>query len=169
MCLCLASIVSARMRSNDPEHYTVVTENDQVTDLKVHYGPHEKSIMHSHPATVAVFLTDAKGQFSYPDGKKGSLCCQGRRFAIRSSHHPPARKHQRCGNGCNRRRTERPRGKALEGDAPTFEQAVRAQLSHCNVMSCRPREPQGQAGLLRFVTHDLAVPNGCAPNAPSGL
>jgi hypothetical protein len=26
--------------------------------------------MHSHPATVAVFLTDAKGQFSFPDGKK---------------------------------------------------------------------------------------------------
>ena len=26
--------------------------------------------MHSHPATVAVFLTDAKGQFAYPEGKK---------------------------------------------------------------------------------------------------
>jgi quercetin dioxygenase-like cupin family protein len=47
-----------------------VTENDQVRILKVHYGPHEKSNMHSHPATVAVFLTDANGQFSYPDGKK---------------------------------------------------------------------------------------------------
>jgi hypothetical protein len=38
--------------------------------LKVHYGPHEKSVMHSHPATVAVFLTDAKGQFGHADGKK---------------------------------------------------------------------------------------------------
>jgi hypothetical protein len=38
--------------------------------LKVHYGPHEKSVMHSHPAAVAVFLTDANGQFGYPDGKK---------------------------------------------------------------------------------------------------
>ena len=26
--------------------------------------------MHSHPATVAVFLTDAKGVFTFPDGKK---------------------------------------------------------------------------------------------------
>jgi hypothetical protein len=26
--------------------------------------------MHSHPATVAVFLTDAKGTFTFPDGKK---------------------------------------------------------------------------------------------------
>jgi len=37
--------------------------------LKAHYGPHEKSVMHSHPATAAVFLTDAKGQFTFPDGK----------------------------------------------------------------------------------------------------
>jgi mannose-6-phosphate isomerase-like protein (cupin superfamily) len=54
----------------DPQHYTVVSENDQVRILKAHYGPHEKSVMHSHPATVAVFLTDAKGQFTFPDGKK---------------------------------------------------------------------------------------------------
>jgi len=71
VCLCLAPIVSAQDAvKTDPKHYTVVTENDQVRILKVHYGPHEKSIMHSHPATVAVFLTDAKGQFSFPDGKK---------------------------------------------------------------------------------------------------
>ena len=54
----------------DPKHYTVVSENDQVRILKAHYGPHEKSVMHSHPATVAVFVTDAKGQFTFPDGKK---------------------------------------------------------------------------------------------------
>ena len=54
----------------DPKHYTVVTENDQVRILKVHYGPHEKSVMHSHPNLAAVFLNDSKGQFSFPDGKK---------------------------------------------------------------------------------------------------
>ena len=53
----------------DPKHYTVISENDQVRILKIHYGAHEKSVMHSHPATVAVFLTDAKGQFNLPDGK----------------------------------------------------------------------------------------------------
>ena len=53
----------------DPKHYSVVSENDQVRILKVHYGPHEKSVMHSHPNTVAVFLTDAKGTFTFPDGK----------------------------------------------------------------------------------------------------
>ncbi len=71
VCLCLAPIVSAQDAVKvDPKHYTVVSENDQVRILRVHYGPHEKSVMHSHPATVAVFLTDAKGQFTYPDGKK---------------------------------------------------------------------------------------------------
>jgi quercetin dioxygenase-like cupin family protein len=70
-CICLAPIVSAQDAVKvDPKHYKVVTENDQVRILKVHYGPHEKSVMHSHPATVAVFLTDAKGQFTFPDGKK---------------------------------------------------------------------------------------------------
>ena len=53
----------------DARHYTVVSENAQVRILRVHYGPHEKSVMHSHPATVAVFLSDAKGKFTFPDGK----------------------------------------------------------------------------------------------------
>jgi len=53
----------------DAKHYSVMSENAQVRILKVHYGPHEKSIMHSHPATVAVFLNDAKGKFTFPDGK----------------------------------------------------------------------------------------------------
>jgi mannose-6-phosphate isomerase-like protein (cupin superfamily) len=71
VCLCLAPMVWAQDAVKvDPKHYTVVSENDQVRILKAHYGPHEKSVMHSHPATVAVFLTDAKGQFTFPDGKK---------------------------------------------------------------------------------------------------
>ena len=52
----------------DAKHYTVVLENDQVRVLKVHYGPGEKSTMHSHPNTVAVFLNDGKGKFTFPDG-----------------------------------------------------------------------------------------------------
>jgi len=53
----------------DATHYSVVSENAQVRILRVHYGAHEKSIMHSHPAAVAVFLTDGKGTFTSPDGK----------------------------------------------------------------------------------------------------
>jgi quercetin dioxygenase-like cupin family protein len=74
LCMCLAPIVSAQDAAKvDPTHYTVVSENAQVRILKVHYGPHEKSVMHSHPDAVAVFLTDATGQFNYPDGKKESF------------------------------------------------------------------------------------------------
>ena len=57
----------------DANHYTVAFENDQVRVLKVHYGPGEKSTMHSHPNAVAVFLTDAKGKFTSPDGKSEDL------------------------------------------------------------------------------------------------
>jgi quercetin dioxygenase-like cupin family protein len=71
LCFCLTPMLSAQDAVKvDPKHYSVMSENDQVRILKVHYGPHEKSIMHSHPPTVAVFLTDAKGTFTFPDGKK---------------------------------------------------------------------------------------------------
>ena len=53
----------------DPKHYKVEFENDKVRVLRVNYGPHEKSVMHSHPETVAVFLTDGHAQFTLPDGK----------------------------------------------------------------------------------------------------
>jgi len=37
--------------------------------LRISYGPGEKSVMHEHPANVAVFLTDAQAKFTTPDGK----------------------------------------------------------------------------------------------------
>src|SRR5580765_6581142 len=85
LCLCVVPILSAQDAAKvDPKHYSVMSENDQVRILKVHYGPHEKSVMHSHPATVAVFLTDAKGTFTFPDGKKKTLTSrQGRRSTAR--------------------------------------------------------------------------------------
>ena len=53
----------------DPKHYTVELENDRVRVLRIKYGPGEKSKMHGHPASVAVFLTKARGRFTFPDGK----------------------------------------------------------------------------------------------------
>jgi quercetin dioxygenase-like cupin family protein len=53
----------------DPKHYKVEMENDQVRVLRINYGPGEKSVMHSHPASVAVFLTEGKVKFTMPDGK----------------------------------------------------------------------------------------------------
>jgi len=51
----------------DPRHYKVDFENERVRVLRIKYGPGEKSIMHSHPESIAVFLTDAHHKFSYPD------------------------------------------------------------------------------------------------------
>src|SRR5215475_232306 len=70
LCACIAPIVSAQDAVKvDPKHYSVVSENDQVRILKSHYGPHEKSVMHSHPNAVAIYLSDGKVTFHLPDGK----------------------------------------------------------------------------------------------------
>src|SRR5947209_12896011 len=77
LCVCFAPILSAQDAAKvDPKHYTVVSENDQVRILKVHYGPHEKSVMHSHPASVAVFLTDTKGRSTNRTGKPERFTAQ---------------------------------------------------------------------------------------------
>ncbi len=53
----------------DPKHYNIEFQNDQVRVLRIKYGPGEKSVMHAHPAGVAVFLTDGQTKFTLPDGK----------------------------------------------------------------------------------------------------
>jgi quercetin dioxygenase-like cupin family protein len=53
----------------DPRHYKVETENDQVRVLRITYGPGEKSVMHHHPASVVVLLTDVHGRFTTPNQK----------------------------------------------------------------------------------------------------
>ncbi len=53
----------------DPKHYKVESENAQVRILRAHYGPHEKSVMHSHPNLVIVYLSDGKVKMTTPDGK----------------------------------------------------------------------------------------------------
>jgi quercetin dioxygenase-like cupin family protein len=44
-------------------------QNDRVRVLQIKYGPHEQSVMHGHPASVAVFLTEGETRFSFADGK----------------------------------------------------------------------------------------------------
>jgi ketosteroid isomerase-like protein len=52
----------------DPQHYTIEFENDRVRILRIKYGPGEKSIMHEHPASVAVLITEQNTQMHLPDG-----------------------------------------------------------------------------------------------------
>jgi quercetin dioxygenase-like cupin family protein len=54
-----------------PKHYSVEFENDQVRILRVVYGPGEKSAMHEHPDSVAVYLTDGHIRITLPDGRTG--------------------------------------------------------------------------------------------------
>jgi quercetin dioxygenase-like cupin family protein len=72
--LMLASLAASPVLAQDPvkvdpKHYSVALENKNVRVLKITYGPHEKSVMHSHPDAVAIFLTDATLNFTLGNGK----------------------------------------------------------------------------------------------------
>src|SRR5262245_20417470 len=57
----------------DPKHYKVEFQNDRVRVLRIKYGPGEKSVMHAHPAAVAVFLTAGQAKMTTADGKSNVL------------------------------------------------------------------------------------------------
>jgi hypothetical protein len=69
ICLLAATAGAQDPVKVDPKHYKVEFENAQVRVLRAHYGPHEKSVMHEHPDSVGVYVTDAKVKFTLPDGK----------------------------------------------------------------------------------------------------
>jgi len=50
-----------------PTHYRLAFENEQVKVLYIHYGPHEKSLLHDHPAGIAVNITG--GHLKFTDQK----------------------------------------------------------------------------------------------------
>jgi uncharacterized RmlC-like cupin family protein len=72
----------------DPQHYKVELDNAQVRVLRIHYGPHEKSVMHEHPNSVVVYLTDVHVKMTTPDGK--SVESAGK---AGEEHWTPAGKH----------------------------------------------------------------------------
>jgi len=51
----------------ESKHYKRAFENDEVQVVDVHYGPHEKSKMHSHPGGVVVYVTG--GHLKFTDEK----------------------------------------------------------------------------------------------------
>jgi quercetin dioxygenase-like cupin family protein len=57
----------------DAKHYKVEFENESVRVLRINYGPGEKSVMHYHPNSVAVFLTEGKTRMTTPDGKSEDM------------------------------------------------------------------------------------------------
>jgi quercetin dioxygenase-like cupin family protein len=72
MLVALVATVSALAQDPvkvDPQHYSLVLENDQVRVLRAVLGPGEKTPTHDHPATVVVPLSDGVGRFTLADGK----------------------------------------------------------------------------------------------------
>ena len=53
----------------DPRHYKVEFENDRVRVLRITFGPHEKSVMHSHPDLIGILLSDHHSLHRFPDGR----------------------------------------------------------------------------------------------------
>ena len=61
----LAGQDSARVA---PKNVKILLENNRVRVLEVRIKPGEKIPMHSHPAHLTYALSDAKGQYTSPDG-----------------------------------------------------------------------------------------------------
>ena len=57
----------------DPGHYKVEVRNKKVRVVRIKYAPREKSVMHSHPANLAVFFRDGHFRFTYPNGKSEEI------------------------------------------------------------------------------------------------
>lgn len=52
-----------------PTHYKLAFENEHVQVLYMHYGPHEKSVLHEHPAGVVVNLSSGDLKLTDENGK----------------------------------------------------------------------------------------------------
>jgi quercetin dioxygenase-like cupin family protein len=69
VCLATASVLAQDPTKVEPRHYKLDFENDKVQVVTVHYGPHEKSVLHDHPGGVVVSLTEAHLRFTDENGK----------------------------------------------------------------------------------------------------
>jgi beta-alanine degradation protein BauB len=73
-CAMFVLLVHTRVLAQDPlkvepSHYKLAFENEFVQVVNVHYGPHEKSGLHSHMGGVVVVLTAGHLRFTDENGK----------------------------------------------------------------------------------------------------
>ena len=69
VCLAVSSVTAQDPTKVEPKHYKLQFENDRVQVVSVHYGPHEKSEIHDHPAGVSVSVTGGHLRFTDQNGK----------------------------------------------------------------------------------------------------
>jgi len=74
----------------DPEHYTVIFENDEVRVIRITYGPGEQSVMHEHDAGVTIAITDTNFRMTLADGtsEDGTTVAGNIEWADASEHLP---------------------------------------------------------------------------------
>jgi quercetin dioxygenase-like cupin family protein len=68
LCFCTATHAQDPIKV-EPTHYKLAFENEYVQVVNVHYGPHEKSALHSHMGGVVVVLTAGHLRFTDENGK----------------------------------------------------------------------------------------------------
>src|SRR6201982_3427488 len=85
----------------DPKHYTVVFENAEVRVLHIHYGVGEKSVMYSHPDSVAVFLKGQKAEIDPPRGQEKEDFWKKRRGGLPPGWRQPPENHRDGSNRCH--------------------------------------------------------------------
>jgi beta-alanine degradation protein BauB len=73
--LCLSATFAGAQNPTTvaPKHYKMHFENEWVQVVDIHYGPHEKSALHEHPAGVVVNLTAGHLRFTDQNGKVQEL------------------------------------------------------------------------------------------------
>ncbi len=69
VCLATSFALGQDPTKVEPRHYKLDFENERVQVVSVHYGPHEKSVLHDHPGGVVVILTEAHLRFTDENGK----------------------------------------------------------------------------------------------------
>lgn len=69
VCLAAVYVCAQDPTRVEPRHYKLDFENEHVQVVSVHYGPHEKSVLHDHPGGVVVALTAAHLRFTDENGK----------------------------------------------------------------------------------------------------
>jgi quercetin dioxygenase-like cupin family protein len=67
------SVMAQDAAKVDPDHYKVEFENARVRVLRTKVGPHQKTVMHSHPDAVIVMLSGGKTKFTFPNGKSEEM------------------------------------------------------------------------------------------------
>jgi quercetin dioxygenase-like cupin family protein len=68
VCLAFDVALAQEPTKVEPKHYQLAFENEWVQVVNVHYGPHEKSVMHDHPGGVVVVLTAGHLKFTDQNG-----------------------------------------------------------------------------------------------------